>query len=202
LTTTLNSSFGSGILVRGAGFLLNCEIDDFALGAGAADQFGLVGGSANAIAPLKRPLSSMCPTVVRDGGHAATMVLGSPGGPRIVSALAQVLLRTLVLGQSIEGAVSAPRLHQQWNPPATRCEAGFDREITGALTNRRGHAIEWSDETFGSVQAIFVAEPGATPVAVSDPRRGGAAAVQGAKPSAPARPRTAADRALQKPGER
>jgi gamma-glutamyltranspeptidase/glutathione hydrolase len=188
LTTTLNASFGSGILVRGAGFFLNDEMDDFAIQTGAPNQFGLVGGERNQIAPLKRPLSSMAPLVVRDGGHATTMVLGSPGGPRIVSALLQVLLRTLVLEQPIADALRAPRLHQQWNPPTTSFERGFDTEITDALANRRAQKIQWSDATFGSVQAIWLAEPGAAPVAVSDPRRGGSAGIQGEKPSAPARP--------------
>jgi gamma-glutamyltranspeptidase/glutathione hydrolase len=184
LTTTINSTFGSGILVRSCGFLLNDEMDDFALEPDAPNLFGLVGGAANAIAPEKRPLSSMAPTVVRDGGHATTMVLGSPGGPRIVSALAEVL----VLEQPIADAVRAPRLHQQWNPEATSFEPGFDKDITAALSNRRNQKIQWSRERFGSVQAIWLAEPGAEPVAVSDPRRGGSAGVQGSKPSAPARP--------------
>jgi gamma-glutamyltranspeptidase/glutathione hydrolase len=195
LTTTINSSFGSGLLVRGGGFLLNNDMDDFAIQAGSPNQFGLVGGLANAVAPGKRPLSSMTPTVVRDGGHATTMVLGSPGGPKIISALVQVLLRTLLLDQSIADAVRAPRLHQQWSPEATSFEAGFDKEITEALSNRRGHKIEWSDKHFGCVEAIWLAEPGAEPIAFSDPRRGGSGAVQGGKPSAPARPPPAAEKA-------
>jgi gamma-glutamyltranspeptidase/glutathione hydrolase len=188
LTTTLNEAFGSGILVRGGGFLLNDEIDDFAIQAGAPNMYGLVGGSANALAPGKRPLSSMTPAVLRDGGHATTMVIGSPGGPRIITAIAQVLLRVLVLEQSIHDAVRAPRLHQQWMPRATRFERGFAKEIVDALSNRRGHEVEWSDKRFGSVQAIWLAEPGADPVGVSDPRRGGSAVVQGAQMSTPARP--------------
>lgn len=188
LTTTLNDTFGSGILVRGGGFLLNNEIDDFSITPGSPNLFGLVGGSANAIAPSKRPLSSMTPTVVRDGGHANVIVLGSPGGPRIISAVLQVLLRRLVLEQSPSDAVAAPRLHQQWSPPATSFEPGFDPEIIGALENRRGHRVTIADGRFASVQAIFLREPGAEPVAVSDPRRGGASGVQGQPISKPTRP--------------
>jgi gamma-glutamyltranspeptidase/glutathione hydrolase len=188
LTTTLNSLFGSGILVRGAGFFLNDEMDDFALQAGIPNQFGLVGGAANRLEPGKRPLSSMTPTVVRDGGHANVMVLGSPGGPRIITSVMQVLLRVLVLDQTMAEAVAAPRLHQQWSPSATEFEPGFDPAIVSALQNRRGHTVEVGAMRFGSVQAIWLREIGAMPVAVSDPRRGGAAGVQGQGMSEPARP--------------
>lgn len=188
LTTTINEYFGSGILVRGAGFFLNDEMDDFALQAGIPNQFGLVGGAANRLEPGKRPLSSMTPTVVRDGGHANVMVLGSPGGPRIITAVLQVLLRVLVLEQTMEEAVAAPRLHQQWSPIATVFESGFDPEIVSALENRRGHEVEVKSGTFGSVQAIWLRTVGGVPIAVSDPRRGGAAGVQGEGISTPTRP--------------
>jgi len=188
LTTTLNLSFGSGILVRGCGFLLNCEMDDFAIEAGVPNAFGLVGGAANAIRPGKRPLSSMTPTVVRDGGHTTSMVLGSPGGPKIISAIAEVLLRTQLFGQPLEEAVRAPRLHQQWKPEATEFEPGFDREIVAGLRDRLKHSVQFDKQRFGSVQAIAIPEPGARPVAVSDPRRGGSAGLQGEAPSEPARP--------------
>ncbi len=188
LTTTLNTTFGSGILVRGAGFLLNDEMDDFAILAGAPNAYGLVGGEANALAPGKRPLSSMTPTVVRDGGHANTLVLGSPGGPRIITAVAQVLLRAIVLEEPLERAVAAPRLHQQWKPVATRFEPGFDERLIRVLEERFGHAVERTSARFGSVQAIGLTGIGSEPVVVSDPRRGGAGAVQGSKVRAPARP--------------
>lgn len=188
LTTTLNGNFGSGILVRGAGFFLNNELDDFALAPSSPNQFGLVGSSANAMAPGKRPLSSMTPAVLRAGGHAAALVIGSPGGPRIISSIAQVLLRTLVLEEPIDLAVRAPRMHQQWSPSTTRFEAGWAPSLLSALQNRRGHTIEIDNETFGCIEAIWLADPGAEPVAVSDPRGGGAAAVQKRAMSTPARP--------------
>ena len=173
LTTTLNSSFGSGLLVRGAGFLLNNELDDFALGGALANQFGLVGGTASAIEPGKRPLSSMTPTIVRDGGHTVSMVLGSPGGPRIITAVIAVLLRTLVYGESLEHAVAAPRFHQQWSPTATEFEPGWPEALLDEL-RRRGQPLEVSAECWASVQAIRVREDGSVEGA-SDPRRGGTA---------------------------
>jgi gamma-glutamyltranspeptidase/glutathione hydrolase len=183
LTTTLNTSFGSGILVPGAGFLLNNEMDDFALAAEEPNVYGLVGSAANALAPGKRPLSSMCPTVIRDGGKVVRSVLGSPGGPRIPTALAQVLLRTEVYGQELADAVAAPRLHQQWRPSATLFEPGWDPLLLQDLRNR-GHALEVVERTFGSVQAIRLVI-GGEPLGASDPRRAGAALAPGASGGAP-----------------
>ena len=188
LTTTLNTTFGSGTMVAGVGILLNDEMDDFSIQSGAPNTFGLVGGEANAIQPRKRPLSSMTPTVLREGGHVNVMVLGSPGGPRITTAIVQVLLRTLLFGSSIEDAVRAPRFHQQWSPPETRFEPGFDPGIVGALRDRRSHPVAWSTTTFASVQAIQLTEAGGEPRVVSDPRRGGSAGVQGRPRTTPARP--------------
>ena len=186
LTTTLNSSFGCGLMVRGGGFLLNNEIDDFSIVPGVPNDFGLVGGEANAIAPHKRPLSSMTPLVVRDGGQVVRMVLGSPGGPRIITALLQVFLRVEVYGDSLEEAVRAPRLHQQWEPSATRLEPGWDALLVQALENRR-HEIVQSADRWAAVQAIWV-PVGGEPVGVSDPRRGGAVGAQERPLSEPARP--------------
>jgi gamma-glutamyltranspeptidase/glutathione hydrolase len=177
LTTTLNTLFGSGILVRGGGFLLNDEMDDFAPAGGQPNVYGLVGGAANAVRPGKRPLSSMTPTVVRVGGHANVLVLGSPGGPRIITSVTEVLLRVLVLGESLERAVRAPRLHQQWNPSETLVEPEFDERLVEQLQRRFGQDVRRSDQHFGSVQAILLDRVGGVPVAVSDPRRGGSAAV-------------------------
>ncbi len=188
LSTTLNETFGSGILVPGAGFLLNDELDDFAIVAGQPNLYGLVGGQANALAPGKRPLSSMTPTVVREGGRRVTLVLGSPGGPRIITAVTQVLLRVMVYGQPLVEAVRAPRLHQQWRPAPTRFEAGWEASFLEALRFEHGQPIEeLADERFGSVQAIFVG-PDGEPVGASDPRRGGCAQAEGGAPSTPAHP--------------
>lgn len=173
LTTTLNSTFGSGMLVRGAGFLLNDELDDFALGGGIANQFGLVGGEANAIRPGKRPLSSMTPTILRRGPHVE-LVLGSPGGPRIITAVIEVLLRAVVHRESLESAVAAPRFHQQWSPRPTQFEPGWPAALLDEL-RARGHAIETRERRWASVQAIEVRPDGGVEGA-SDPRTGGASA--------------------------
>ena len=173
LTTTLNSGFGSGILVRGAGFLLNNELDDFSMGMSAPNQFGLVGGEANGIRAGARPLSSMTPTVLRERGLDVSMVLGGPGGPRIITSVIAVVLRSYVYEQPIEEAVAAPRFHQQWSPSATEFEPGWPPALLDAL-RRRGHEVIESDARFGSVQAIRVLRGGAV-VGASDPRRTGAA---------------------------
>lgn len=181
LTTTLNASFGAGILVPGAGFLLNNELDDFSIRAGTPNMYGLVGSAANQLAPGKRPLSSMSPTVVRDERGRVRLVLGAPGGPRIITAVTQVLLRVLVLDQTLEEAVAAPRLHQQWRPSATRFEEDFEPAVIRALVEQHGHAVlVVEDGSFASVQAIAVDAEGRVS-GVSDPRRGGVAALQGRK---------------------
>lgn len=172
LTTTLNSTFGCGRMVSGAGFLLNNELDDFALGGGVRNQFGLVGSDANKLRSGARPLSSMTPTIVRSN-ECVELVLGSPGGPRIITAVAQVFLRVLAFGESVEQAVASPRLHQQWSPRTTRIERDFPEELAESL-RARGHEVERSTGTFASVQALHVAPDGRVSGA-SDPRRGGAA---------------------------
>ncbi|MDG1500407.1 MAG: gamma-glutamyltransferase family protein [Planctomycetota bacterium] len=176
LTTTLNTSFGTGIMVPGAGFLLNNELDDFAIQPGVPNAYGLVGNIANAIEPGKRPLSSMTPTVIRDSGEVVTMVIGSPGGPRIITSVLEVILRVLVYGQSLEAAIHAPRVHQQWKPERTDLEPGWASGAIEALEGR-GHEIRVRDSKWASVQGIRV-KIGGRPIAVSDPRRGGSGAVQ------------------------
>lgn len=190
LTTTLNGRFGSGILVRDAGFLLNNELDDFAIQSDAPNMYGLLGSAANVIAPNKRPLSSMTPTIVRSPDGRPELVLGSPGGPRIITSVVQVLLRVLVLEEDLRTAIDAPRLHQQWSPAATWFEAsfngGFDA-LTIAGLEARGHPYELVDRRLGSVQAILIDASGA-PTAYSDPRRSGAAGVEDVGVAEPARP--------------
>lgn len=188
LTTTLNASFGSGILVPEAGFLLNNELDDFSIKPGTPNMFGLVGGQANQLMPGKRPLSSMSPTVVRNGAGQVTLVIGAPGGPRIITSVAQVILRVLGYGQSLEEAVRAPRIHQQWVPAKTRLEPAWDAQLVEGVMRDHGQEVEWARTWgFGSVQAIHVL-PDGTVSAVSDPRHGGVAGLVGEPMSRPARP--------------
>lgn len=188
LTTTLNTSFGSGILVAEAGFLLNNELDDFSIQAGTPNLYGLVGGEANQLAPRKRPLSSMTPTVVRRSNGAVSLVIGSPGGPKIITAVLQVVLRVLVLEQDLESAIRAPRMHQQWKPQETLFEEGWPLALIEALGNRHGQPTRTiPNGRFGSVQGILV-QPDGSVNAFSDARRGGVGGVQGEALPQPTRP--------------
>jgi gamma-glutamyltranspeptidase/glutathione hydrolase len=173
-TTTINSTFGAMVVVEGAGFLLNNEMDDFSAKPGVPNQFGLVGGAANAIAPHKRMLSSMTPTIVVQDGRTV-LVLGSPGGGRIITAVLQVLLDVVDHGFDLEDAVRAPRVHHQWKPDRLAWERfALSRDVQDRLA-AMGHAIAKSPTSLGSVQAIAV-RPDGERVAVCDPRSGGAAA--------------------------
>ncbi|MFT4539361.1 MAG: gamma-glutamyltranspeptidase/glutathione hydrolase [Planctomycetota bacterium] len=189
LTTTLNASFGSGILVAEAGLMLNNELDDFSIQAGTPNMYGLVGTAANQLAPGRRPLSSMTPTVVRDAGRRVSLVLGAPGGPRIITAVLQVLLRVLVLEEDIVAAVQAPRLHQQWRPIETHFEAGWDPDLLEQLTRLHAQPLKEPElkGRFGSVQGIQISSDG-EPMGCSDPRRGGVAGTEGLALPDPARP--------------
>jgi gamma-glutamyltranspeptidase/glutathione hydrolase len=173
LTTTINSMFGCGLVVEGAGFLLNNEMDDFSSKPGVANQFGLVGGTANAIAPHKRMLSSMTPTIlVRDGKLVA--VLGSPGGGRILTTVLQVTLNVIDHGLPIEQAVAAPRVHHQWSPDHLSYEVfALPADVKDQLA-RMGHRFARAPISIGQCMAIEVRNGRLT--AVADPRSGGSAA--------------------------
>jgi gamma-glutamyltranspeptidase/glutathione hydrolase len=172
VTTTLNWSYGSGIVVPGTGVLLNNEMDDFSLGPEAPNLYELTGGSANAVAPGKRMLSSMAPTIAtRNGG--TWLVLGSPGGSRIPNAVLQVLLNRIEYGLPLEEAVAAPRFHHQWKPDVLRFEArSFPADVLRNL-ERRGHRLEELNGWMGEVTAAERAPDGGRLLGVPDPRRAG-----------------------------
>jgi len=153
LTYTINGSYGSGVTPAGLGFLLNNEMDDFAAQPGTPNMFGLVQGEANAIAPRKRPLSAMTPTIVSKDGRLF-MVLGAPGGPRIISGVLQVMLNVLDFGMNIQQAVDQPRLHHQWRPDTLYLERGFSPD-TRALLEKRGHRVA-DTSSVASVEAIVI----------------------------------------------
>jgi len=153
VTYTLNGGYGCGVTPPGVGFLLNNEMDDFAVKPGAPNYYGLIQGERNAIAPRKRPLSSMTPTMVLRGGNLY-LVAGSPGGPRIISTVLQVLLNVLDFGMDIQEAADWPRFHHQWLPDKLLMERGFSPD-TVALLEARGHAIE-RVASMGEVSAILV----------------------------------------------
>jgi len=142
LTTTINDLFGSGVTVEGGGFLLNNEMDDFTLKPGTANSFGLVQGTANMIAPGKRMLSAMTPTVVEDSTGKLLLVTGARGGPTIISAVAQIISNVVDHGLGIDAAVRLPRIHHQHLPDVLRYEpGGFPPEVLDEL-NERGHQLE------------------------------------------------------------
>jgi gamma-glutamyltranspeptidase / glutathione hydrolase len=156
-TYTLNFSYGLGLVAEGTGVLLNNELDDFTAKPGTANAYGLVGYNANLPGPGKRPLSSMTPTIVLKDGKPF-LITGSPGGSRIISAVLQVIVNVIDFHMPIGEAVSAPRLHQQWQPEEVYAEAGFAPEALDALT-RRGHNI-LATQPFSSTNSIEVTANG------------------------------------------
>ncbi|HYV42816.1 MAG TPA: gamma-glutamyltransferase, partial [Thermoanaerobaculia bacterium] len=174
VTTTLNDSFGNGRVAPGLGFLWNNEMDDFATRPGQPNAYGLVQGEANEVAPGKRMLSSMCPSLAVAGGRNV-LVWGTPGGSTIPTTNFQVLLGFLLRGESLPDAVAAPRFHQQDYPDKIQLERGrFDPAWTAAL-EKLGHAVverEPKDDSIGRVHAIARRADG-TLTAVADPRSGG-----------------------------
>jgi gamma-glutamyltranspeptidase/glutathione hydrolase len=152
-TYTLNTSFGAKVVIPGTGILLNDEMDDFTAKPGAANTYGLVQSATNAIAPGKRMLSSMTPTiVVKDGQLRA--VVGTPGGPTITNTVAQILRALLDYGRPLDDAVRAPRLHHQWLPDRITVEPSFEPEIAQEL-RARGHEVVQGN-TFGQAECIEV----------------------------------------------
>jgi gamma-glutamyltranspeptidase/glutathione hydrolase len=149
VTTTLNESFGSAVTAEGLGFLLNDEMDDFTSKPGVPNLFGLLQGEANAIGPGKRPLSAMTPTMVVSNGKLL-LVLGSPGGPRIITTVANVLLGILDYGLNVQQAVNAPRFHEQWQPDWVYVErVGFSPDTLSLLRNM-GHKLVTEDPMYPS----------------------------------------------------
>jgi gamma-glutamyltranspeptidase/glutathione hydrolase len=152
VTYTINGGFGAGVVAGNTGFLMNDEMDDFTLKLDAPNQFGLVQGEANMIAPGKRPLSSMAPTIVMKNGSVA-MVVGSPGGPRIITATLETILNVIDYGMNAQQAVDAPRLHHQMLPDVLFAERFALSPDTRALLERMGYRIE-EQKPWGAVALI------------------------------------------------
>jgi len=158
VTTTINLGYGGGFLVEGAGFFLNNEMDDFSAKPGVPNAFGLVGNAANAIQPGKRPLSSMTPTIVLKNKEPF-LILGSPGGSRIITAVLQTILNVTVHNMNIQKAVSAPRVHSQWLPDVIMAESySIIKDVEISLINK-GHKI-LPYKNVGDVNAILINEDG------------------------------------------
>jgi gamma-glutamyltranspeptidase/glutathione hydrolase len=171
VTTTINSGYGSAVTVTGAGFLLNNEMDDFTSAPGRPNMYGLIQGEANAIAPGKRMLSAMTPTIVLDPDGDLLLVLGSPGGPTIITTVAQVISNVVDYGMSLADAVAAPRIHHQALPDWINYEQNGLHHSTVERLRRMGHVVEERTGHSGDVAAIQ--RDGNHLVGVADPRRGG-----------------------------
>jgi gamma-glutamyltranspeptidase / glutathione hydrolase len=171
-TTTLNLSYGVGLVAEGTGVLLNNELDDFAAKPGAPNAFGLIGGEANAPGPRKRPLSSMTPTIVLKDGKPF-LVTGSPGGSRIITTVLQVLVNVIDRKLPVAEAIAEPRVHHQWWPDEVAVEQGFSPELIRALKARGHNVVDGLPRT--SANSILVAPQGF--VGAADNRTRGALAV-------------------------
>ncbi|TNE71361.1 gamma-glutamyltransferase [bacterium] len=159
ITTTLNSGYGSKVVVDGAGFFLNNEMDDFSSKPGVPNQFGLTGGKANAIAPHKRMVSSMTPTIVTKNGKL-NMVLGTPGGSTIITTVLQVFINGAEFGMNAQQAVAAPRVHHQWLPDELYFEKFALSRYDYQQLQARGYTLSERKGYSGRADVIFIDENG------------------------------------------
>lgn len=173
ITATVNTGFGSKVIVPGTGIVLNDEMDDFSSQPGVPNAFGLIGAENNAIEPGKRPLSSMSPTIVLNARDEPVMTVGAAGGPKIITQVVLALIRTLDLQQDLAVAIAAPRIHHQWQPNSILIEEAMPPSIVDGL-ERLGHKVEMIDRS-GVTQGIAVTSTGEL-VGVHDPRVPGQAA--------------------------
>ena len=174
ITKTINTPYGSGITARGTGVILNNEMDDFAKAIGVPNSYGLIDTrGANLVAPKKRPLSSMTPTILEKDGRV-WMVTGSPGGSRIISSTLLSVLNVVDYGMNVKQAVSAPRFHHQWEPDKLFVEPATPADVVEAL-RARGHEVEVSRRNWSAVEAIWVDPETRRHYGGNDPRRDGLA---------------------------
>ena len=172
-TATVNTGFGSKVVVPGTGVVLNNQMDDFSTQPGVANYFGLVGAEANAVAPGKRPLSSMSPTIVLQKDRPI-LALGAAGGPTIISQVVVELVAMLDLGETPATAISIPRWHHQWSPDELTVEKSMPEALQAAL-KARGHTLQFRN-AMGVSQIVGRSPDGQGFVGVSDPRVPGQAA--------------------------
>jgi gamma-glutamyltranspeptidase/glutathione hydrolase len=176
-TTTINSAFGSGIVVEGAGFLLNNEMDDFSGKPGVMNQFGLLGTEANSIQPEKRMLSSMTPTIILKDGKPY-IIIGSPGGSTIITVVLQVILNCIDFDMNIREAIEAPRIHHQWLPDSLFYEQrALSEEVKKELAEM-GYILADKDAEkliLGIAEGIMIDQKKKIIYGADDPRGGGLA---------------------------
>jgi gamma-glutamyltranspeptidase/glutathione hydrolase len=172
VTTTLNDSFGSRVTAEGLGFLLNDEMDDFASKQGVPNAYGLIQGPANAIGPNKRPLSAMTPTIVLKDGKLF-LVLGSPGGPTIITTVGNILMGVVDFGLDIQEAVNAPRFHHQWLPDEILVEDSLSPDTMNVLRSK-GHKLK-VEHFWGDGECIMIDPKNGECLGASDARNNGKA---------------------------
>ena len=158
VTTTLNGSYGSKVVVKGAGFLLNNEMDDFSVKAGSPNMYGVTGGVANAIEPGKRMLSSMTPTII-EKDNKLFMVVGTPGGSTIITSVFQTVINVIEFGQDMQTAVNAKRFHHQWLPDVIFTEAKVFDLATEEQLKAKGYVLS-PRGPIGRVDAILKTKDG------------------------------------------
>jgi gamma-glutamyltranspeptidase/glutathione hydrolase len=169
-TATINTSYGSKVVIPGTGVVMNNQMDDFSVQPGVPNAFKLIGSEANAVAPGKRPLSSMSPTIVFDGGKPI-IALGAAGGPKIITAVLQELVAMIDLGKTPADALAAPRIHQQWSPDELLVERGLPDALQSALA-ARGHKLK-EQGGLGVSQIVARSRDGKSFIGAADPRAGG-----------------------------
>jgi gamma-glutamyltranspeptidase/glutathione hydrolase len=172
-TATINTSFGSKVVIPGTGVVLNNQMDDFSIQPGVSNYFGLVGAEANAVAPRKRPLSSMSPTLVLKDGQPILSV-GAAGGPTIISQTVLAIVHRIDFGMDMEEALAQPRFHHQWKPDELKVERRMGAAAIRALQDR-GHLVVKVD-ALGAAQAVAVGTSRKSLVGAHDPRVEGKAA--------------------------
>jgi gamma-glutamyltranspeptidase / glutathione hydrolase len=173
ITATVNTTLGSKVIVPGTGVVLNNEMDDFSIYPGQPNAFGLIGAENNSVAPRKRPLSSMSPTIVLDESGKPIMTLGAAGGPKIITQVLLTIIRVFDFGESLPDAVGGPRIHHQWRPNVVMHERDVDGQLVERL-RQRGHNVE-DISSGGREQAIGLTADGEL-IGVADPRAEGTAA--------------------------
>jgi len=175
-TYTLNNSYGSAAVAKGTGMLLNDEMDDFAAKPGTPNMYGLIQGERNAVAPRKRPLSAMTPTIVLRKDGSFWFTVGSPGGPTIINTVLCVITNVIDFDMNIQQAIDAPRIHHQWLPDELVGEPlGLSGDTQKALASR-GHALA-KQRTLGDAEGIMIEEKTGVRLGATDPRRSDGAAI-------------------------
>lgn len=171
-TYTLNGGYGSGVSARGTGVLLNNEMDDFTSKPGVPNSYGLLQSEANAIAPRKRPLSAMTPTIVLKDGKVY-FAIGSPGGPTIINTVLQVIINIVDFEMNLQQAIDAPRFHHQWRPDSIRWEPFGINDDTRLVLANRGHLFNKKPDYIGDAQGVMIDPESGMRLGASDPRLGG-----------------------------